>query len=69
MENSIKLFRFLTHNGNSPDSRLFCRSSHLRLERFSSWDGIDPVRLLPEMSSARRLGRLPSSGGRLPFSA
>ena len=43
---SVKLPRFLTHNGNSPDSRLFARDSCVRLDRFPSPDGIGPVRLL-----------------------
>ena len=42
-----KRFMSLTHNGNSPDSRLFSRYSCERLDRFPSSDGIDPVRLLP----------------------
>ena len=46
MENCVKLLRSLTHNGNSPDSRLFRRSSHERLDSCPSSDGIGPVRLL-----------------------
>ena len=45
MENCCKLLRLSTHNGNSPDSRLFARSRYVRLGRFPSWVGIDPVRL------------------------
>ena len=44
---SVKLPRFSTHNGNSPDSRLFCSRRLVRLVRLLSSDGMGPVRLLP----------------------
>ena len=58
-----KLLRFLTHNGNSPDSLLLLRCSSVRLDRFLSSDGIGPVRLLLLRVSVWRLVRLPSSDG------
>ena len=66
MEKFIKLPRF---RGNSPDSRLFARNSCERLESCPSSFGIDPVRLLLLSHRFERSDRLPSSGGRLPFSA
>ena len=60
---SRKLPRSSTHNGNSPDSRLFARPSLWRLESCASWGGIDPVRLLLSSCIWVRLERLPSSGG------
>ena len=55
-----KLFRFSTHNGNSPDSRLFSRCRSRRLESCPSSGGIDPVRLLPSSVIVVRLDRFPS---------
>ena len=46
MVKSVNLPRFSTHRGNPPDSRLLAKSSCVRLERFPSSVGIDPVRLL-----------------------
>ena len=63
MEKSVKLPRFLTHNGNSPDSRLFRRRRRLRLDGLPISGGIGPVRLLARRSRSLRLDRLPSSGG------
>ena len=65
---SVKLPRFLTHNGNSPDSRLFARDSCVRLARFPSSDGIGPVSLLPWRNRCVRLARFPSSDGTDPVS-
>ena len=63
MEKCVKLFRFSTHRGNSPDSWLFARNSVWRLESCPSSGGIDPVS--PLLSSCRfvRLESCPSSGG------
>ena len=58
-----KLFRFLTHNGNSPDSRLFARCSVWMLESCASSDGIGPVSTLLWSCSCWRLVRFPSSDG------
>jgi len=58
-----KRFMSLTHNGNSPDSRLFSRYSCERLDRFPSSFGIDPVSLLLLRCSCVRLDRFPSSDG------
>ena len=63
MENCVKLLRSLTHNGNSPDSRLFPSNNLCRVDMFPSSDGISPVRLLPLRYSCCRLARFPSSGG------
>ena len=63
MEKCVKLPRFSTHCGNSPDSLLFRRCSCLRLDRFPSSGGIGPVRLLPRSRSSWRLVRFPSSDG------
>ena len=63
MVNCVKLFRFLTHRGNSPDSRLSPSNNLCRVEIPPSSDGIDPVRLLPLRYSCCRLARFPSSGG------
>ena len=61
--NNCKLFMSLTHNGNSPDSRLYDRYNCCRLERPPSSDGIGPVRLLLLRRSCVRLDRFPSSDG------
>ena len=58
-----KLFRFLTHNGNSPDSRLFSMYNLCRVERSPSSDGIGPLSPLFSSRSSVRLERLPSSRG------
>ena len=58
-----KLFRFLTHNGNSPDSRLFARFNVTRVETSPSSDGIGPESLLLERFSTERLFRFASSFG------
>ena len=58
-----KLLRFLTHNGNSPDSLLLLRYSSVRLVRLPSSFGIGPARLLLLRVSVWRLVRLPSSSG------
>ena len=58
-----KLLMSSTHNGNSPDSRLFARYKYCRLEISPSSDGIGPVRLLLLRYSCVSLIRLPSSGG------
>ena len=63
MEKFVKLPRFLTHNGNSPDRRLFPRNNLCRKEMPPSSDGIGPVRLLSLRYSCVRLVKLPSSGG------
>ena len=63
MVNQINLFESLTHNGNSPESRLFSRYRCVRLDRLPSSGGIDPVRLLLRRPSCRRLRSCPSSGG------
>ena len=63
MEKCVKLPRFSTHNGNSPDSRLFARCSCVRLDRFPSSGGIGPVSLLLLRCSCVRLDRLPSWDG------
>ena len=68
MEKSVKLPMFLTHNGNSPDSRLFARSSAWRLESCPSSGGIDPVSLLLWMYSHWRLDRFLISFGIGPVS-
>ena len=52
-----------THNGNSPDSRLFASCSVVRLVMFPSSGGMGPVRLLFCNSSCWRLVMFPSSGG------
>ena len=63
MEKCVKLPRFSTHRGNSPDSRLFPSNNLCRVEIPPSWGGIGPVS--PLFSSRRfvRLARFPSSGG------
>ena len=58
-----KLLMFLTHNGNSPDNRLFAMCNVSRVEISPSSDGIGPVRLLLEIASSERLVRFPSSDG------
>ena len=63
MLSSVKLPRFSTHNGNSPDSRLFSRRNCCRAEIPPSWDGIGPLRLLLWSHRCVRLGMLPSSDG------
>ena len=63
MEKCVKLPRFSTHRGNSPDSRLFPSNNLCREERSPSSDGIDPVRLLPWSRSCVRLESCPSSDG------
>ena len=68
MEKCVKLFRFSTHRGNSPDSWLFRRCSRKRLVRFPSSDGIDPVSPLSLRCSCVRLDRFPSSDGIDPVS-
>ena len=68
MEKCVKLPRFSTHNGNSPDSRLFSRYKYCRLEMSPSSDGIDPVRSLPLRLNPTRLDRFPSSFGIDPVS-
>ena len=59
----VKLLMSLTHNGNSPDSRLCSSHSVVRLDKFPISDGIGPLRLLLLRRSCTRLDRLPSSGG------
>ena len=68
MEKCVKLFRFSTHRGNSPDSWLFPSNNLCRLEMPPSSDGIDPVRLLPARFSCWRLESCPSSDGIGPLS-
>ena len=63
MVNQTKLFKSLTHNGNSPDSRLLPKYSRVRLARFPSSFGIGPVRLLLWRYNCVRLARFPSSFG------
>ena len=63
MEKCVNLLRFSTHNGNSPDSRLFASNNLSMVEISPSSDGIDPVRLLPLRYSCVRLESCPSSGG------
>ena len=58
-----KLLRSLTHNGNSPDSRLFARFNVTRVETSPSSDGIGPESLLLARFSTERLVRFPSSFG------
>ena len=60
---SVKLLRFSTHDGNSPDSRLFSSCSCVRLVRFPSSDGIGPLRLLLLRRRFVRLESCPSSDG------
>ena len=61
--NNCKLFMSLTHNGNSPDSRLSPSHNLDRLTRFPSSDGIGPLSLLPLRYSRSRLDSCLSSGG------
>ena len=68
MVKTVKLPRFLAHNGNLPDSRLFLSANLCRVEMPPSSDGISPVRLLSFRYSHVRLDRLPSSGGIDPVS-
>ena len=68
MVKSVKLPRFSTHKGNSPDSWLFDRSSCVRLDRSASSDGMTPVRLFSLRYSWVRLESCPSSGGIDPVS-
>ena len=63
MEKCVKLPRFSTHNGNSPDSRLFPSNNLCRLESCPSSDGIGPLSPLLWRYSSVRLDRFPSSGG------
>ena len=63
-----KLLRSLTHNGNSPESRLPARCNVCRVEIPPSSDGIGPVSLLSVRASVWRLVRLPSSFGIGPVS-
>ena len=57
MEKCVKLFRFLTHCGNSPDSWLFPSNNLCRLAMFPSWGGIGPVSPLLSSCSCVRLAR------------
>ena len=60
---SCKLFRFATHRGNSPDSRLYSSRNPSREEMPPSSDGIGPVRLFSPRYSIPRLERFASWGG------
>ena len=63
MEKCVKLFRFSTHRGNSPDSWLFPSDNLCRLESCPSSDGIGPVSPLLSSCSCVRLARFASSDG------
>ena len=63
MEKCVKLFRFSTHHGNSPDSRLFPSNNLCREERSPSSDGIGPVSPLLWSCSCERLESCLSSDG------
>ena len=63
MEKFVKLPRFSTHRGNSPDIRLSARRRCVRLESCPSSFGIGPLRLLVLRYSCVRLDRSPRSDG------
>ena len=63
MEKCVKLPRFSTHRGNSPDSRLSPSNNLCRVEMPPSSDGIGPLSPLLSRYRCERLGRFPSSDG------
>ena len=63
MENCVKLLRFSTHRGNSPDSWLSPSNNLCREEMPPSSDGIGPLSPLLWRYSCVRLDRFPSSDG------
>ena len=68
MEKCVKLFKFSTHRGNSPDSWLFPSNNLCRLAVFPSWGGIGPVSPLLWSRSCVRLESCPSADGIGPVS-
>ena len=63
-----KLLRSSTHNGNSPDSRLFASLRCVRLGDCPSSDGIGPLSRLLVRVSSLRVESCPSSDGIDPVS-